>query len=95
MNRVISYLIPLRKLQRLERLITPDHFDRLSKVLLLTSLIVGYAYASEFILAYYSGNLYEYGIFQHRAIGYYKQVIRTYPASAPADRARKRLGELQ
>jgi len=29
------------------------------------------------------------------AIGYYKQVIRTYPASAAADRARKRLGELQ
>ncbi len=69
---VMTLLIPLRKLQRLERLITPDHFDRLSKVLLLTSLIVGYAYASEFILAYYSGNLYEYGIFQHRAVGHYK-----------------------
>ncbi len=69
---VMTLLIPLRKLQRLELLITPDHFDRLAKVLLLTSLIVGYAYASEFILAYYSGNLYEYGIFQHRAIGHYK-----------------------
>jgi Ni/Fe-hydrogenase subunit HybB-like protein len=69
---VLTLIIPLRKLQRLERLITPDHFDRLAKVLLLTSLIVGYAYASEFILAYYSGNIYEYGIFQHRAIGHYK-----------------------
>jgi molybdopterin-containing oxidoreductase family membrane subunit len=69
---VLTLVIPLRKLQRLERLITPDHFDRLAKVMLLTSLIVGYAYASEFILAYYSGNIYEYGIFQHRAIGYYK-----------------------
>jgi Ni/Fe-hydrogenase subunit HybB-like protein len=69
---VFTLLIPLRKLQRLERMITPDHFDRLAKVMLLTSLIVGYAYASEFILAYYSGNIYEYGIFQHRAIGYYK-----------------------
>jgi molybdopterin-containing oxidoreductase family membrane subunit len=69
---VMTLIIPLRKLQRLERLITLDHFDRLAKVLLLTSLIVGYAYASEFVLAYYSGNIYEYGIFQHRAIGYYK-----------------------
>ena len=69
---VLTLVIPLRKFQRLERLITPDHFDRLAKVMLLTSLIVGYAYASEFILAYYSGNIYEYGIFQHRAIGYYK-----------------------
>jgi molybdopterin-containing oxidoreductase family membrane subunit len=69
---VMTLIIPLRKLQHLERMITPDHFDRLAKVLLLTSLIVGYAYASEFVLAYYSGNIYEYGIFQHRAIGYYK-----------------------
>jgi Ni/Fe-hydrogenase subunit HybB-like protein len=69
---VLTLVIPLRKIQRLERLITPDHFDRLAKVLLFTSLIVGYAYASEFILAYYSGNIYEYGIFQHRAIGHYK-----------------------
>jgi len=69
---VMTLIIPLRKLQRLERLITIDHFDRLAKVLLLTSLIVGYAYTTEFILAYYSGNIYEFGIFQHRAIGYYK-----------------------
>jgi molybdopterin-containing oxidoreductase family membrane subunit len=69
---VMTLIIPLRKLQRLERLITLDHFDRLAKILLFTSLIVGYAYSTEFILAYYSGNIYEFGIFQHRAIGYYK-----------------------
>jgi molybdopterin-containing oxidoreductase family membrane subunit len=69
---VMTLIIPLRKLQRLERLITIDHFDRLAKVLLFTSLIVGYAYSIEFILAYYSGNIYEFGIFQHRAIGHYK-----------------------
>jgi molybdopterin-containing oxidoreductase family membrane subunit len=69
---VLTLIIPLRKLQHLEGMITLDHFDRLAKVLLLTSLIVGYAYASEFVLAYYSGNIYEYGIFQHRAIGHYR-----------------------
>jgi molybdopterin-containing oxidoreductase family membrane subunit len=69
---VMTLVIPLRKIQRLERLITLEHFDRLAKILLFTSLIVGYAYTTEFILAYYSGNVYEFGIFQHRAIGHYK-----------------------
>jgi molybdopterin-containing oxidoreductase family membrane subunit len=69
---VMTLVIPLRKIQRLERLITVEHFDRLAKIMLLTSLIVGYAYGIEYILAYYSGNIYEFGIFQHRAIGDYK-----------------------
>ena len=69
---VMTLVIPMRKIHRLEPIITPEHFDRLAKVLLFTSLIVGYAYATEFVLAYYSGNIYEFGIFQHRAIGYYK-----------------------
>lgn len=69
---VMTLVIPLRKMQRLERLITLEHFDRLAKVLLFTSLLVAYAYTTEFILAYYSGNVYEFGIFQHRAIGHYK-----------------------
>jgi Ni/Fe-hydrogenase subunit HybB-like protein len=44
----------------------------LAKTLLFTSLIVGYAYSVEFMMAYYSGNIYEFGIFLHRATGYYK-----------------------
>ena len=32
--------------------------------MLFTSMIVGYAYVIEFVLAYYSGNIYEFGIFK-------------------------------
>jgi Ni/Fe-hydrogenase subunit HybB-like protein len=69
---VLTLVIPLRKIQKLERIITIDHFEMLAKTLLFTSLIVGYAYSVEFMMAYYSGNIYEFGIFLHRATGYYK-----------------------
>jgi molybdopterin-containing oxidoreductase family membrane subunit len=49
-----------------------DHFEKLAKTMLFTSMIVGYAYIIEFILSYYSGNVYEFGIFKDRATGYYK-----------------------
>lgn len=69
---VMTLVIPMRKVQKLERVITIDHFEKLAKTMLFTSLIVGYAYTVEFILAYYSGNIYEFGIFAARATGHYK-----------------------
>ncbi len=69
---VITLLVPMRKIQRLERVITVTHFECLAKTMLFTSLIVGYAYTVEFILAYYSGSAYEFGIFADRAVGHYK-----------------------
>jgi molybdopterin-containing oxidoreductase family membrane subunit len=69
---VITLVVPMRKIQKLERVITIDHFEMLAKTLLFTSMIVGYAYTVEFILAYYSGNVYEFGIFAARATGTYK-----------------------
>jgi hypothetical protein len=35
------------------------HLELMNKFLLLTSLLVGYAYAMEFFIAWYSGNQYE------------------------------------
>jgi len=69
---VLTLCIPLRKIQHLENVMPIDHFEKLAKTMLFTSLIVGYAYVTEFVLAYYSGNVYEFGIFRDRATGYYK-----------------------
>ncbi|MFQ5702416.1 MAG: NrfD/PsrC family molybdoenzyme membrane anchor subunit [Gemmatimonadales bacterium] len=68
---VITLLVPLRKVFRLERYITVHHFENLSKLLLLTGLIVGYAYVTEYFLAWYSGNPFERGSFWNRAFGDY------------------------
>jgi len=47
------------------------HIDNMAKVTLLTGCIVGYAYAMEFFVAWYSGSLYEQYAFVNRAFGPY------------------------
>jgi Ni/Fe-hydrogenase subunit HybB-like protein len=68
---VLSLLIPLRKVLRLEDIITVRHVELMCKVTLATGTIVGYAYAMEFFIAWYSGNPYERYTFLYRIIGDY------------------------
>ena len=51
---VITLLVPIRKVFRLENYFTARHFDAMSKLILLTSMIVGYAYLAEIFMAWYS-----------------------------------------
>jgi Ni/Fe-hydrogenase subunit HybB-like protein len=48
---VITILVPLRKAFHLEDLVTQKHVDMLTRLLLLTSAIVTYSYATEILLA--------------------------------------------
>jgi Ni/Fe-hydrogenase subunit HybB-like protein len=48
---VITILIPLRKALHLEEIITAHHLDMLSRLVILTSMIVTYSYATEIALA--------------------------------------------
>lgn len=68
---VLTLLILTRSSMNLQRYITVRHLEAMAKVLLLTGSIVGYAYASEFFAAWYSGNLYEKYHFLNRATGPY------------------------
>lgn len=56
---VVTLLVPLRRLYRLERVITPAHLDKMGKLLLVTSLIVSYAYATETYCAWLDGDRFE------------------------------------
>ena len=51
---VLTVMIPVRRIYRLEAYITDYHFDNMARFILLTSLIVGYAYAIEYFIAWYS-----------------------------------------
>ena len=66
---VLTLMIPARKLFGLEQLVTARHIEVMTKVVLATSLMVGYAYAIELFVAWYSGNLYERFAFLNRAMG--------------------------
>ena len=66
---VLTLLIPMRKLLHLERLIEPRHFQMLAKTIVLTATIVGYAYAVEAFIAWYSGDIFEWQSFRWRVAG--------------------------
>jgi Ni/Fe-hydrogenase subunit HybB-like protein len=68
---VLSLLIPLRRLCKLEDIITVRHVELMCKVTLATGSIVGYAYFMEVFIAWYSGNPYERYAFMNRAFGPY------------------------
>ncbi len=68
---VITLVVPMRRILKLDAYITDDHFESIAKILLFTSLIVTYAYIVEFCLAYYSGNAFEIEQFRYRAFGDY------------------------
>lgn len=68
---VMTLLIPMRKLLHLENEITPWHFDNLAKIVLLTSLVVSYAYITESFMAWYSADPFEIKTFQMRYWGPY------------------------
>lgn len=74
---VITLVIPMRKIFKLEKYITLTHFEKLSQVLLFTSLIVSFSYIVEFVLAFYSGNLFEESIFKYRLMGHYRYLYWT------------------
>ena len=56
---VLTLAIPLRWLYGLEDYLTLKHLGNAAKVMLLTGSIVGFGYATEAFMAWYSGNPYE------------------------------------
>jgi len=68
---VMTLLLITRRVMRLERLITLRHLDYMAKVLLTTGLIVGFAYATEVFIAWYSASRFERFTFWNRAFGPY------------------------
>ena len=69
---VVTLMVLARQLFGLKDLVTLDHLEKMNKIILLTGTLVGYAYAMEFFIAWYSGNEYERFAFINRAFGPYK-----------------------
>jgi len=68
---VLTVLVPLRRIFHLETVITLHHFDMMARFLLFTSLILGYSYACEYFIAWYSGVEFEQTSFWLRLTGPY------------------------
>jgi molybdopterin-containing oxidoreductase family membrane subunit len=68
---VVTVLIFVRKIFDLQHIITINHLEKMNKVIIATSMMVGYAYAMEFFIAWYSGVPAEQFVFINRAFGPY------------------------
>ncbi|MCP4632632.1 MAG: polysulfide reductase NrfD [candidate division Zixibacteria bacterium] len=68
---VVTLSIIARSIFSLHNIITLNHLEKINKIMLLTGMMVGYAYSIEFFIAWYSGNIYEQFAFLNRAFGNY------------------------
>jgi molybdopterin-containing oxidoreductase family membrane subunit len=68
---VITLMVICRVAFKMEHLLTHRHFENMAKIILVTGMMVGYAYSVEFFMAWYSGNDYESFAFINRAFGDY------------------------
>ena len=68
---VVTLMVIAREVFNLKDYITMKHLENMNKVILVTGMMVGFAYGSEFFIAWYSGNEYEGFTFVNRAFGPY------------------------
>lgn len=68
---VMTLMVIARKVYHMENIITVNHLEKMNIVILLTGTMVGFAYITEFFIAWYSGSQYEQYAFINRATGPY------------------------
>jgi molybdopterin-containing oxidoreductase family membrane subunit len=66
---VLTLAIPIRKFYHMEDLVTLRHLDNMAKVMLATGSIVGYGYAMEVFMAWYSASHWEFFMMWNRMFG--------------------------
>ena len=69
---VVTLMVIIRELvPKFKDYITMNHMENMNKIIMTTGMLVGYAYGSEFFIAWYSGSEYEVYAFTNRAFGPY------------------------
>ncbi|NUM88423.1 MAG: polysulfide reductase NrfD [Bdellovibrionales bacterium] len=68
---VTTLMVMTREIFQLKNYITLNHLEAMNKITMTTGMLVGLAYATEFFVAWYSGNPYEQYAFLNRAFGPY------------------------
>ena len=66
---VLLLMIPLRALlPNFADLLTLRHLENMAKILLVTGMMVGFAYSMEFFIAWYGGNTFEWDAFIYNRV---------------------------
>jgi Ni/Fe-hydrogenase subunit HybB-like protein len=69
---VLTLMIPLRKIFHYQKIITLNVLENVAKTIIFTGLIVGFAYVTEYFMAWYSQNTVEVEVFRWRVLGAYR-----------------------
>ena len=72
---LLTLLIPLRRIYKLEDIISIWVLERVALVILFMGILMGYDYIVEFFLAWYGGEQTEWTTFMLRAGGYYSPMF--------------------
>ncbi len=68
---VLTLLIPLRRIYRLEHYVTTRHLELMAKILMATGWMVTYGYFAEFFAAWRTGSVFERYMSVNRLVGPY------------------------
>ena len=68
---VMTLMVIARSVFKLYDLVTIKTLERMNIIMMVTGMMVGYAYSTEFFMSWYSGNPYEQFAFVNRAFGEY------------------------
>lgn len=67
---VVTLMVLIREaVPQFKDYVTMNHMEAMNKIIMTTGLMVGYAYGSEFFIAWYSGSPYEQFALMNRAVG--------------------------
>jgi len=66
---VLLFLIPVRRLLNLQKIIRFTDLENVAKLLIVTGLIMGYSYVTEIFITWYSNNPLEWEILRYRVFG--------------------------
>jgi len=66
---VLTLMVPVRSIFGLKDVLKDSHIEAMCKIILATGTMVGFAYGTEFFVAWYSGNHWEQFTFINRATG--------------------------
>ena len=67
---VLTLMIPMRKILQLEDVIKPKHMDMVARVMIVTTLIIGYSYVIEPLFELYDAGTFEVQFTQWRMTGW-------------------------
>ena len=72
---LLTLIVPLRRIYKLERIITPSVLENIAKILIATAFLMLYDYLVEYFMAWYGGDPTERTTFLIRAIGPYASIF--------------------